>query len=144
MQPTGICGGEVGPKSKVSRRTSRSADRGRYVASRTVRIFNSRKRKLVSAAIVAAIFLTLSCGLLYNSPGWRFSRSYSRLQLGMTQDDVRELFGRHPDFDCRYTSFEVWYYRCPGFFTGNLDDVELNRGATVQSLDDLPDIYDHV
>ena len=62
----------------------------------------------------------------------------------MTQDDVRELFGRHPEFDCRYTSFEIWYYRSPGFFTGDLDDVELNRGATVQSLDDLPDVYDHV
>jgi len=62
----------------------------------------------------------------------------------MTQSDVRELFGRRPDFDCRYTSFEIWYCRAPGFFTGSLDGVGLDRGATVQSLDDLPDIYDHV
>ncbi|MFO7901875.1 MAG: hypothetical protein R6U98_04380 [Pirellulaceae bacterium] len=62
----------------------------------------------------------------------------------MTQDDVREVFGRGPDFDCRYKSSQIWYYRAPGFFAGDFEDVELSRGATVQSLDDLPDVYDHV
>jgi len=115
-----------------------------YVASRTVRIFKSRRRKVVLAAVCFAILLTASFALLHNSPGWRFFRSYNRLQLGMTQDEVRELFGTNPDFDCRYKSFEIWYYRAPDWHAGDFDDVELERGATVQSLDDLPDVYDHV
>jgi len=56
------------------------------------------------------------------------------------------LFGTNPDFDCCYKSFEIWYYRAPDWLglAGDFDDVELERGATVQSLDDLPDVYDHV
>ena len=95
--------------------------------------------------LLVFIFLVTGYVLLYNSPGWRFSRAYDQLDLRMTQDDVRELLGPTPDFDCHYKSSQIWYYRPPaGWFTSNFDEVELERGATVQSLEDLPDVYDHV
>ena len=103
----------------------------------------SRTQLLVLVAFLSAISLAGAC-LLYNSSGWRFSRAYRQLKLGMTQDDVRKLFGTVPDFDCRCKSSQIWYFSAPGFFTGNFEDVDLRRGATVQSLDDLPDVYDHV
>jgi hypothetical protein len=66
----------------------------------------------------------------------------------MPRDEVRNLFGPKPDFDCRYKSYEIWYYRAPQSVlmddAGSFDDVVLERGATVQSLADLPDVFDHV
>lgn len=109
-----------------------------------MRVFSVKKRKLALVVIVPMIVVATSFGLLYHSPGWRFSRSYSRLEFGMSKDDVRALFGRDPDFDCRYKSYEIWYYRAPGFFADKFDNVKLSRGATVPSLRDLPDVYDHV
>jgi hypothetical protein len=84
--------------------------------------------------------------VLYHSAGWRFSRAYHQIQLGMTQDDVQELFGHPPDFDCRYKSYQIWYFRhpAPSPFTDEFDRVELKRGTTVQSADDLPNTYNWV
>ncbi len=62
----------------------------------------------------------------------------------MTQDGVRELFGPTPEFDCRFKSSQIWYYRAPGYFSGNFDDVKINRGAMVENLEDLPDVYNYV
>jgi outer membrane protein assembly factor BamE (lipoprotein component of BamABCDE complex) len=99
---------------------------------------------VISAAVCASLFFALVYGLLYNSPGWRFGRSYRQLQLGMTQSEVRTLFGRSPDFDCRFQSSEIWYYRSPGIFSSGWEGVELDRGGTAQTLDELPVVYDHV
>ena len=61
------------------------------------------------------------------------------------RDDVRHLFGSKPDFDCRYRSYEIWYYRSPNAsVVYNFDGVGLECGARVQSLADLPDVYDYV
>lgn len=110
-----------------------------------MRIFRSKIRLLVVAAFVFLTLLGTAYLLLHDSPNRRFSRAYRQLQLGMTQDDIRELFGPTPDFDCRYKSYEIWYYRSPDlFFTLKFDDIGLKRGEMVQSLDDLPDVYDHV
>jgi len=54
------------------------------------------------------------------------------------------MFGREPDFECRYKSYEIWYYRSPCPFARDFDEVELERGAAVASLGDLPDVYDCV
>jgi hypothetical protein len=110
-------------------------------------ILKSRTRLLVVAAFLLLTFLGAAYAVyavLRDSPEWQFSGAYSQLELGMTEDAVRGVFGPTPDFDCRYKSSWIWYYRGPGFFTGDFEDVELERGATVQSLDDLPDVYDHV
>jgi hypothetical protein len=64
--------------------------------------------------------------------------------LGMTQDEVQELFGPRLDFECRYKSYQIWYYRAPDFLAGDFDEVRLQRGEELPSLDDLPDVYDHV
>src|SRR5437764_667132 len=62
----------------------------------------------------------------------------------MSEDEVTKLFGKKPDFECGYQSYGIWYYRAPGPFTGRFDKIKLESGATVQSLSDLPNVYDHV
>jgi hypothetical protein len=109
-----------------------------------VRFFKSKTRFLAWGALLAAILLGTSHALLYDSPAWRFSRAYGQLQLGMTENDVRELLGATPDFECRYRSYRIWYYRVPDFLAGDFDEVQLDRGVTVSSLADLPDVYDHI
>jgi hypothetical protein len=100
------------------------------------------------AAAVFAVFIVLGVAgvVLYHSPGWRFSRAYRQIQLGMTRDRIQQLLGRTPDFDCRYKSYQIWYYRhpAPSPFTDEFDKVELKRGATVQSAADLPNAYNWV
>ena len=88
---------------------------------------------------------------LYQSIRYQIRKGFSLLSENvkkvpdLVMDDVRELLGPTPDFDCHYKSSQIWYYRPPaGWFTSNFDEVELERGATVQSLEDLPDVYDHV
>jgi hypothetical protein len=102
------------------------------------------KSKRIELAFTVFVFLTvISTGYLYRS-GHQFFDSYNLLQLGMTQDDVRKLFWQTPDFDCRFKSSQIWYYGRKYSFSSNPDDLEIERGAMVQSLDEIPWIYGHV
>lgn len=77
-------------------------------------------------------------------PGRIFFRAYEELELGMTQNDVRQLFGEKQDFSCRLGSSEIWYYSRPGFLTGTFDEMKFARGTIVQSADELPYAYANV
>ena len=95
---------------------------------------------------IACVFILTTIGYftLVNSPGWKFSRIYNELEPGMSQQEVRNLFGKKPDFDCRLGSSEIWYFQGPDDLAGSFDDVDLVRGSTVQTKNDLPDVYDHI
>jgi hypothetical protein len=93
------------------------------------------------------IFLAVAQWLVCRSDGWRFSQGYRQLQIGMNRDQVEDLLGRGSVFECRYKSYEVCYYMVPDPFTPDtkrFDRVRIRRGASVQSLDELPDVYGHV
>jgi hypothetical protein len=107
-----------------------------------MRSIKSKKALLIAGAIVAAMIIA-GYALLQQSPAWRFARAYGQLQLDMSQDQVRELFGRSPDYEYRYKSYRVWYVKGYGFFSGNFDKVKLKNGDAVQSFDALPDVYDY-
>ncbi len=87
--------------------------------------------------IVAAI-------CLYNSPGQRFGRAYNQLQLGMSKSQVRRLFNRGPDYECKLRSSDIWYVGAPDFLAGDFSDVTDPPGSIFNSTKQLPDVYDHV
>ena len=73
-----------------------------------------------------------------NSPGRQFNRAYGHLELGMDEDDVHNLYGKPPDFFCYYREYRICYYLSSGMFAGSLEDVEIEQGATVEMLEELP------
>jgi hypothetical protein len=106
------------------------------------------KRLVIAIPALVAFLLLGFAYYLPRSPGWRFAGAYRQLRLGMSQDDVRKLFGPEIEFACRYKSSDIWYYRAPNlpFFdlAGDFKNSNIERGATVPTLNDLPNVYDHV
>lgn len=96
---------------------------------------------LVSACLIAVIGSLL---FLSASKGWRFSQAYKSLELGKTSAQVQQAFGLPPDFRWHYKASEIWYYRSHGPFVPNRECVELQNGAAIGSLSELPDAYGYV
>ena len=71
-------------------------------------------------------------------------RPDQQLEIGMSESEIHEIFGSPPDFWCRYRTYRICYYEGHGRFSSSFDDVVLEQGATVESLEELPDIYDAV
>ena len=103
-----------------------------------------QKLKLTRWAVLAALLVIVAGMFLYNSPGWRFGRAYSELQLGMSKTQVRKLFNREPDYECKLRSSEIWYVCAPDFLAGDFSGINKPSGSIFQTAKALPDVYDHV
>lgn len=51
--------------------------------------------------------------VVYHSPGNRFMRKYGSLELGMSESDVNNLFGKSPEYTCNFKSHRICYYVRP-------------------------------
>jgi len=101
----------------------------------------SIRRRTWIVAIVAAVVIGVVWMIAATSPGRKFLRAYQSLHLGKTKDEVRGLFGPTPDFECRFRASDIWYYKGRSAFAQEFDEVKLERGATVDSLGELPDVH---
>jgi len=102
------------------------------------------RRRLIRWLTVATLLTVVAGFALYNSPGWRHSRAYNKLQLGMSKSQVRDLFKREPEYECKLRASDIWYIRAPDFLAGDFSDVDDPSGSTFTSTTELPDVYDHV
>lgn len=93
---------------------------------------------------VTSLLVVVAGIALYNSSVWRYGRAYSQLQLGMSKSQVRDLFDRKPDFECKLRSSDIWYIRAPDFLAGDFSDINDPSGSTFKTTNELPDVYDHV
>ncbi len=114
----------------------------------TMKITRKIKLTMLVGGFVSCAILSLGYylteGLALSSAGRNFYRNYKALRIGMSKTEVQVLFGNTPDYACRFSKSEIWYYRAPGWFTRAFPENTPERGTLYQNIADLPDVYDHV
>jgi len=98
----------------------------------------SKKRTLADCLVLLllSVFL-LAVGLLGAShylPGRVFYRHYDSLAVGQTEAQVREIFGREPDYSYAYRNARILHYFRNGLFPGNLP-VRINDEPMLSTVD---------
>ncbi|WP_296461850.1 hypothetical protein [Rubinisphaera sp.] len=102
------------------------------------------QRRLIRWLTIATLLIVVAGFALYNTPGWRHFRAYNKLRLGMSKSQVRVLFDRDPEYECKLRASDIWYIRAPDFLAGDFSDVYAPSGSTFTSTTELPNVYDHV
>lgn len=77
--------------------------------------------------------------MLYLSPAWTFGRRYSRLAVGMSAATVEGVFGRRPDYVCKYRVGTLAYYRRGA--TGDEHPDLTKLPSEVAAARDIPFLY---
>ena len=64
---------------------------------------------LCGFSVLAAVLVGAQIAL-YFAPGRVFLRSYARLAIGQSKQEVVDIFGRTPDYCCSYGESEIDYF----------------------------------
>lgn len=100
-------------------------------------------RRFVLQWLVIAVVATAGGAGIYYSPGNRFMRKYRSLEVGMSEQQVEQLFGKPAEYACEYRRLRIEYYRRPMIPGQSLeiDDPLLPQGVVVAEASELPYIY---
>jgi hypothetical protein len=113
---------------------------------------------VVICGVGIAVLLLACYGWLYFVV-WAFPRAYHEVKIGQSEAQVRAIFGREPDYSCRYKQCNILYYvrrhlvQHDVFHVHGAPQVRREEGRSVpmkpedlphsvNSRDDLPWVYD--
>jgi hypothetical protein len=103
----------------------------------------SRRAWQIFAVIAVVAFLATlvaAFSVVYWSEGYRFTRQYDKLHIGLSREAVVALLGREPDVECRFGSASVLYFN-----RRSLVDSETPENVSTHPVtrDEIPYLYAH-
>jgi hypothetical protein len=101
------------------------------------------KRQIIVMGFAAAILAGIILTSLILKPA--VGRAFDSLRLGMSIEEVRDLYGKNPDFEAYFREFSILYYRPPPRrildFSGDIDLSVHRPGSRYASLNEIPEPY---
>jgi hypothetical protein len=129
----------------VPRSTPAAGELGSSVAARGIEsrdTLDSMKKPIAIASTLVLLLIAAFLGgrsFLHNTPGHVFFRQYNQLKPGMTHGQVQGIFGRAPDYVCRFSGGQIIYYS-RGHITDRKPDPKL-LPASVNVASQIPYVY---
>jgi hypothetical protein len=94
--------------------------------------------------LVATVGVLAVGAFVYFAPGNEFQRAFCKLKLGMTKSETDAVFGKIPEYECRFRSYRVRYYRRPLIYGHRPKRVEgdnLPPRDVANTISEIPYIY---
>ena len=101
-----------------------------------------RRKTIINCTLVLAIGLGAFWVVKESRP--RTIDLYNQLHIGLDKSEVQLIFGKPPDYICRYKNYEIWYLNGPSLFNAKIPHHEVTANQLFESPEELPDLYGHI